>query len=225
MFTSQLGLATGLLCATLGASAFAQGATETVKFGLTVFQPSLFDSDQRDTFSGVIDDRSATTTLNIECSAGASAWLGLSRVDEACSTAGSGAIKNPSNPAQTLPRISYAGGFTIDADSDGFTDASTILANYLRAGSAGGREQPIWWQSGDEAGKPQRQRPRLGGQPVRKPQGNRDWNRDCRIFERDRLDPVRRFHCAACWRARAGILQLDRRCDFCLCQRSLADGV
>ena len=137
MLTSQLGLATGLLCATLGASALAQGATETVKFGLTVFQPSLFDSDQRDTFSGVIDDRSATTTLNIECSAGASAWLGLSRVDEACSTAGSGTIKNPSNPAQTLPRISYAGGFTIDADSDGFTDASTILANYLRAGSAG----------------------------------------------------------------------------------------
>ena len=137
MLTSRLGFASALALAAFGTLAQAQSATETVKFGLTVFQPSLFDSDQRDTFAGVIDDRSATTTLNIECSAGASAWLGLSRVDEACSTAGSGAIKNPANPAQTLPRISYSGGFTIDADSDGFTDASTILANYLRAGSAG----------------------------------------------------------------------------------------
>ena len=137
MLTSKLGFASALAFATLGTLVHAQSATETVKFGLTVFQPSLFDSDQRDTFAGVVDDASGTTTLNVECSAGASAWLGLSRVDEACSTAGSGVIKNPSNPAQTLPRISYSGGFTIVADSDGFTDASTILANYLRAGSAG----------------------------------------------------------------------------------------
>ena len=72
-----------------GSVAQAQSAAETVKMTLTAFQPSLFDNDARDTFQGVIDDRSATTTLNIECSAGASAWLGLSRVDEACSTAGS----------------------------------------------------------------------------------------------------------------------------------------
>lgn len=137
MHTSKIGFVAGVTLATLGGLAQAQSAAPTVKFGLTVFQPSLFDSDQRDTFAGVIDDASGTTTLNIECSAGASAWLGLSRVDEACSTSGNGVIKNPSNPAQTLPRISYSGGFTIDADSDGFTDASTIVANYLRAGSAG----------------------------------------------------------------------------------------
>jgi hypothetical protein len=137
MLTSYRGLLTGLALASFSTLAQAQSATETVKFGLTVFQPSLFDSDQRDTFAGVIDDRSGTTTLNIECSAGASAWLGLSRIDEACSTSGSGAIKNPNNPAQTLPRISYSGGFTIEAASDGYTDGATILANYLRAGSAG----------------------------------------------------------------------------------------
>lgn len=137
MLTSKFGFATGLIFATLGTLTQAQSATETVKFGLTVFQPSMFDTDQRDTFAGVVDDRSGTTTLNIECSAGASAWLGLSRIDEACSTAGSGSIKNPNNPSQTLPRISYSGGFTIEAASDGYTDAATILANYLRAGSAG----------------------------------------------------------------------------------------
>jgi hypothetical protein len=137
MSSPHLGLIGALTIAAFGSVAQAQSASETVKFGLTVYQPSLFDSDQRDTFNGVIDDRTATTTLAIECSAGASAWLGLSRIDEACSTSGSGVIKNPNNPAQTLPRISYSGGFTIEADSDGFTDAATILANYLRAGSAG----------------------------------------------------------------------------------------
>ncbi len=137
MFHPQLSLIAALTLASVGGTAHAQSATETVKFTLSAYQPSLFDSDQRDTFSGIVDDRTATTTLSIECSAGASAWLGLSRVDEACSTSGSGVIKNPNNPAQTLPRISYSGGFTIEADSDGFTDASTILANYLRAGSAG----------------------------------------------------------------------------------------
>lgn len=137
MPTSHLGLAAVAALAAFANLAQAQTATETVTFALTAFQPSLFDEDERDTFDGVIDDRSATTTLSIECSAGASAWLGLSRVDETCATAGSGAIKNPNNPAQTLPRIGYAGGFTIEADSDGYTDAATILANYLRAGSAG----------------------------------------------------------------------------------------
>ncbi len=45
--------------------------------------------------------------------------------------------QDPNNPSQTLPRISYSGGFTVEAKADGYTDAKTILANYLRAGAAG----------------------------------------------------------------------------------------
>jgi len=126
-----------LLLATSTTAAFAQDGTETVDLSLTASQPSLFDSDQRDTFAGTIDDRSGTTSFEVVCSAGASAWLGLSRIDEACSVSGNGLIKNPNNPAQTLPRIAYSGGFTIQAGEDGYTDASTIAANYLRAGAAG----------------------------------------------------------------------------------------
>jgi hypothetical protein len=118
-------------------AAFAQSTTETVTFAMQAQQPSLFDSDRQDVFRGTIDDRSGTTVFDVTCSAGASAWLGLSRIDEACSVAGSGIIKNPNNPAQTLPRLNYLGGFTIEADADGYTNMSTVLANYLRAGSAG----------------------------------------------------------------------------------------
>jgi len=124
------------LCA-IGSSVWAQATSETVTFSLNVSQPTLFDSDRQDTFSGSVDDRSGTTTLGVTCSAGASSWLGLSRVDEACAIAGNGTIKNPNNAAQSLPRISYSGGFTIEADSDGYTNATSILANYLRAGAAG----------------------------------------------------------------------------------------
>jgi hypothetical protein len=121
----------------LAASAQAQTGPETVKFSLQASQPSLFDDDKKDVFKGTVDDRLGTTSFSVECSAGASAWLGLSRIDEACAVSGNGLIKNPNNPAQTLPRVNYMGGFTIEADSDGYTDASTILANYLRAGAAG----------------------------------------------------------------------------------------
>lgn len=123
--------------AALATPALAQSTSETVDITLRVNQPSLFDSDRQDVFNGIVDDRLATTTLEITCSAGASAWLGLSRIDEACAVAGSGLIKNPNNPAQTLPRLAYMGGFTIEADSDGYTNAGTIQANYLRAGAAG----------------------------------------------------------------------------------------
>ncbi len=110
--------------------------TETVTFTLSASQPSLFNDDLRDTYRGVIDDRSGTTTFEVVCSAGQSGFLGLTRVDETCAVSGSGIIKNPNNPAQTLPRIGYAGGFTVEARQDGYTNAATILANYLRAGAA-----------------------------------------------------------------------------------------
>lgn len=118
-------------------AALAQSATEHVTVVIDINQPSLFSADSQDVFKGTIDDRSGSTTIQATCSAGASAWLGLSRIDEACAVSGNGTIKNPNNPSQSLPRISYSGGFTVEADADGYTNASTILANYLRAGSAG----------------------------------------------------------------------------------------
>ncbi len=126
----------GVILAILAGPIMAQTVPVTADITLTVNQPSLFDSDQHDRFTGTIDDASGRTALTIECSAGSSAWLGLSRVDEACAVTGNGLIKNPNNLAQTLPRLQYNGGFTVLAGEDGYTDATTILANYLRAGAA-----------------------------------------------------------------------------------------
>lgn len=114
----------------------AQAGPETVNLTMTVTQPSLFDSSRRDTFHTVIDDRSGTTTIDVECSAGRTALFGLSRTDEACAVSGSGLIKNPNNPSQTVPRVDIAGGFTIVGAQDGFTDMRTISLGYRRVGSA-----------------------------------------------------------------------------------------
>ncbi len=134
---SSTGLVAALFAVGLASTAGAQGASATATLDMTISQPSLFTEGRRDMFRSTIDDVTGTTTFEVECSAGASAWLGLSRVDEACAVTGNGLIKNPNNPAQTLPRLSYQGGFTIEADADGYTNMQTLLANYLRAGSAG----------------------------------------------------------------------------------------
>ncbi|MBI1172442.1 hypothetical protein GC209_13675 [bacterium] len=136
MMRNALYLFASLSLAALGSTAQAQSTSETVTLAIDINQPSLFSADQKDRFKSTIDDRSGTTTFDVLCSAGASAWLGLSRIDQACSVSGAGVIKNPNNPSQTLPRISYSGGYTVVAKQDGYTDATTILANYLRAGSA-----------------------------------------------------------------------------------------
>lgn len=109
---------------------------ETVTLHMEIDQPSILDDSRRDTFRSVIDDRSGTTTLNVECSAGTSALFGLSRTDEACAVTGSGLIKNPNNPAQTVPRVDFAGGFTIVGQQDGYTDLRTMAVGYRRVGSA-----------------------------------------------------------------------------------------
>ncbi|MCB1388349.1 MAG: hypothetical protein KDK12_04245 [Rhodobacteraceae bacterium] len=114
----------------------AQTGPETVTLTMEVNQPSLFDTSRRDRFHTVIDDRSGTTTIDVECSAGTSALFGLSRTDEACAVSGSGLIKNPNNPSQTVPRVDLAGGFTIVGAQDGFTDMRTIAVGYRRVGSA-----------------------------------------------------------------------------------------
>ncbi len=116
--------------------ALAQGAPETVTLTMEINQPSLFDSNRRDTFRSVIDDRLGTTRLEVECSAGTSALFGLSRTDEACAVSGSGTIKNPNNPSQSVPRVDFSGGFTIVGAQDGFTDMRTIAVGYRRVGSA-----------------------------------------------------------------------------------------
>lgn len=131
---SVTGLAAGFAFGLAG-SALAQSATETVKLTLAVSQPSLFDDSKRDTFKGSVDDRTGVTSFEVVCSAGSSALLGLSRTDEACKVTGSGSIRNPNKPEQVLQRINYDGGFTIEGKNDGYTEASTIKANYLRVGS------------------------------------------------------------------------------------------
>ncbi len=137
MKIQTLTLASAAWLAVFPMMGMAQSTTEVVTLKLDVNQPSLFSSDSKDIFKGSVDDRSGTTAFEVTCSAGASAWLGLSRIDEACAISGNGTIKNPTNPAQSLPRIGYSGGFTVEAASDGYTNAATMLANYLRAGSAG----------------------------------------------------------------------------------------
>jgi hypothetical protein len=127
-------LLASVLVGTTGA--FAQESPETVKLTMSVSQPSLFDPKKRDVFKGSVDDRSGTTTFAVECSAGASAFFGMSRVDETCAITGTGSIKNPNNPSQSIQRIAYNGGFTIEGANDGYTDAAAIKANYLRVGSA-----------------------------------------------------------------------------------------
>jgi hypothetical protein len=58
-------------------AALAQGTSTTVKYSLTADQPSLFDNARRDNFVGVIDDHTGVTTLEVDCSAGASGFLGI----------------------------------------------------------------------------------------------------------------------------------------------------
>lgn len=115
--------------------AFAQAPAD-VNIKMTVVQPTLFDTAKKDTFDGSVDDDSGTTSLKVVCSAGASGSFGIGRVDEACAVSGSGLIKNPNNPSQTLQRLNYAGGFTVNGKKDGHTDATTLQANYLRVGTA-----------------------------------------------------------------------------------------
>ncbi len=118
-------------------TAFAQSTANEVKVKMTISQPTLFDKSKKDTFDGSVDDASGTTSLKVVCSAGAQGKFGIGRVDEACSVSGMGLIKNPNNPSQTLLRINYNGGFRVDGGKDGYTDATTLVSNYVRAGEAG----------------------------------------------------------------------------------------
>lgn len=128
----------GLLAALvfMTGTAFAQSTGNEVKLILNINQPTLFDKKKQDTFTGSVDDTSGTTSLKVICSAGADGKLGFGRVDESCSVTGLGLIRNPNNPSQTLPRINYSGGFRVNGAKDGHTDASTMVSNYVRVGTA-----------------------------------------------------------------------------------------
>ncbi len=133
-FTLTLALATTAMA---GMPAFAESTQETVSVTIEASQPSLFDKKMNDTYQGTIDDRSGTTNLAVECSAGSSAIWGLVRSDETCKVTGSGSIKNPNNPAQAVQRLNIAGGYTIRGKEDGYTPMNTLKADYVRVGSAG----------------------------------------------------------------------------------------
>lgn len=127
-----LGVASVLSCVL----PFGVSADEQVTLKLNINQPSLFDGNTRDLFAGSVDDSSGTTAIELVCSAGASGFAGIGRVDEACSVKGMGKIKNPKNPAQSLERIGYTGGFTVQAKKDGYTPLNTVKVDYARLGSA-----------------------------------------------------------------------------------------
>lgn len=129
-----------LLSTSLSVVSFAALAQEstTVKFRLSVNQPTLFDEGDaiRDVFKGSVDDNSGVTSFEVVCSAGAKGTLGFGRKDETCAVTGEGIIRNPANLTQTIKRIAYSGGFVIEAKKDGYTNMGTINANYARVGGA-----------------------------------------------------------------------------------------
>lgn len=120
----------------MSGAALAQETSATAHFTLSVHQPTLFDEGAKDTFSGSIDDNTGVTTFSMICSAGASGFIGIGRVDETCATAGNGTIRNPNNLQQQINRVNYSGGFVIQAKQDGYTDVSSIKAAYQRVGGA-----------------------------------------------------------------------------------------
>lgn len=117
-------------------TAFSQSPANEVRVKMTISQPSLFDKSKQDTFDGSVDDASGTTSFKVVCSAAATGTFGIGRVDESCSVKGKGFIKNPNNPSQTALRINYNGGFRVNGGKDGYIDASTLVADYERAGRA-----------------------------------------------------------------------------------------
>jgi hypothetical protein len=112
-------------------AAFAQSAVPaTVTFEVAATMPSLKDQSKKDTFAVKLGDAQVVTSLELTCSAGYTSML-IMRSDKACAVAGNGSIVNPANK-QLLPRTQYAGGYTVK--SDGYTDGSTLMINYLAVG-------------------------------------------------------------------------------------------
>jgi hypothetical protein len=117
------------LCTAATLPALAQEAK--VDITLNAAMPSIRDPSRNDTFKFTLTDAKIVTSLELECQAGRTQALVL-RTNEQCSVKGTGAIVNPSNPGQRMPRAQYAGGFTVK--ENGQVEGNTLSVNYLAVG-------------------------------------------------------------------------------------------
>src|SRR5882724_10084965 len=101
-------------------------AADTLNFTMKASMPSLRDNAKKDSFIVGLTDKQVDTTLRLVCQA-ATAGI-ISGQDESCAVTGNGALINPAN-GQKLQRTQYSGGWIVK--SDGFTDGTTLSANYL----------------------------------------------------------------------------------------------
>jgi hypothetical protein len=104
-------------------------SADAVTFSMKASMQSLRDAASKDKFSIGLSDKQVESALSITCQA-AKAGL-ISGQAESCAVTGNGALINPAN-GQKLQRAQYAGGWVVK--SDGFTDGSTLVINYLALG-------------------------------------------------------------------------------------------
>ena len=122
-------------------------AGEVVTFTMKAHMPSLSDNSANDHFVVGIVDKQIDTSLDVKCEAPKSGLLGGR--DRSCAVTGLGSIVNPSG-GQKLQRTQYMGGWTVK--SNGYTDGTTMSANYLAVGKVAASSSPF---SGSMMLKPQ----------------------------------------------------------------------
>ncbi|MEP6827422.1 MAG: hypothetical protein ABJA10_05055, partial [Aestuariivirga sp.] len=113
-------------------------AGDAVTFTMKAHMPSLSDNNANDTFAVGIADKQIETNLDVKCEAPKSGLLGGR--DRACAVTGLGSIVNPSG-GQKLQRTQYMGGWTVK--SNGYTDGTTMSANYLAVGKVAASSSPF----------------------------------------------------------------------------------
>jgi|GEM_PF-1107103 len=107
-------------------------AADSVSFTMKAHMPTLNDDSAQDTFTVTLADKQIETTFNVKCEAPKSGFIGGR--DRSCAVAGNGELINPSN-GQKLQRTQYSGGWVVK--SSGYTDGTTMAANYLAIGQVG----------------------------------------------------------------------------------------
>ena len=113
-------------------------AADTVNFTMKAHMPSLNDAAANDHFSVGVSDKQIETNLDVKCEAPKSGLLGGR--DRSCAVSGIGSIINPGN-GQKLQRTQYMGGWAVK--SNGYTDATTMSANYLAVGKVAASNSPF----------------------------------------------------------------------------------
>jgi hypothetical protein len=104
-------------------------AGDAVNFTMKAHMPSLNDPTAIDQFTVGVSDKQIETSLDVKCEAPKGGLLGGR--DRSCAVSGLGSIINPGN-GQKLQRTQYMGGWRVK--SNGYTDATTMSANYLAVG-------------------------------------------------------------------------------------------